>query len=163
MNVFRKFNILSLLVISVTSCQTSNSFKESFYRNMAIGLVGGYLVGQTKPTNKEAYGYMYGAAAASMMAAGTVFLSDPSQGSPAQKENESLKEQIKKMQKDLEPKLTEQGKSLFTSPLPAEVTNLIEPGEWKRYKMDQWVQDPNQTNTWYRQVEMFEIIPPNPR
>src|SRR5690606_31418252 len=75
-------------------------------------------------------------------------------------ENDQLKAKLDQFQKQSSPQLVQKGNSLFSSPIPSEVAGLVEPGEWKRYKMDQWVQDPNQSNTWYRQVEMFEIIPP---
>ena len=126
---------------------------------MALGAVAGELVGQTRNENREAYSAMYAGIGAATAGAVSALINVPDENQ-IKKENENLKEQVRKFEKQLQPQLVQQGNSLFSSPIPKEVSSLVEPGEWKRYKMDQWVQDQNQPNTWYRQVEMFEIIPP---
>lgn len=126
---------------------------------MALGAVAGVLVGQTRNENREAYSAMYAGIGAATAGAVSALINVPDENQ-IKKENENLKEQVRKFEKQLQPQLVQQGNSLFSSPIPREVSSLVEPGEWKRYKMDQWVQDQNQPNTWYRQVEMFEIIPP---
>lgn len=126
---------------------------------MAIGAAVGGLVGQSRSENREAYSAMYAGIGAATAGAISALVNVPDENQ-IKKENENLKEQVRKFEKQLQPQLVQQGNSLFSSPIPKEVSSLVEPGEWKRYKMDQWVQDQNQPNTWYRQVEMFEIIPP---
>lgn len=155
----QKLLLISLPLIGMlSSCSTTNT-RNTILRDIAIGAAVGALVGQTKSENKEAYTTMYvGMGAAAAGTASAIFnISDEDK---MKKENEQLKTQLQKFEKQFQPQLVQQGNSLFTSPIPKEVSALVEPGEWKRYKMDQWVQDPNQQNTWYRQVEMFEIIPP---
>lgn len=126
---------------------------------MAIGAAVGVLVGQSRSENREAYSAMYAGIGAATAGAVSTIINVPDENQ-IKKENENLKEQVRKFEKQIQPQLVQQGSSLFSSPIPKEVSSLVEPGEWKRYKMDQWVQDQNQPNTWYRQIEMFEIIPP---
>lgn len=129
---------------------------------MLLGSSAGFLLGLTKSENKEAYAVMYGGVGAAAAGAVSMMINIPDED-VFKKENEQLKNQVKKFEQQLQPQLVQQGKSLFSSPLPKEVSSLVEPGEWKKYKLDQWVQDPNQPNTWYRQVEMFEFTPPSAR
>ena len=151
-------NYLLISFLALTGCANLNT-RNTLLRDMAIGAATGALIAQTKSNHKMAYTSMYagiGAASAGIISA---VLNIPDEDK-IKKENEKLKEEISKIEKQLKPQLISQGSSLFSSPIPKEVSTLIEPGEWKRYKLDQWVQDPHQQNTWYRQVEMFEITPP---
>lgn len=137
----------------------AHSPSEKLVQNMAIGAAAGFLIGHQRAEYKSTFSAMYagfGASAAGLVTAYLIKSSDDE----FKKENDRLKTEVERFQKQLEPKLVQTGQSLFTSPIPKEVAGLVEPGEWKRYKLDQWVQDPNQPNTWFRQVEMFEIIPP---
>ena len=147
-----------LSVLFVTACSSTNT-RNIILRDMALGAAAGALVGQTRSENREAYTAMYAGIGAATAGAISTLINVPDENQ-IKKENENLKEQVRKFEKQLQPQLVQQGSSLFSSPIPKEVSSLVEPGEWKRYKMDQWVQDQNQPNTWYRQVEMFEIIPP---
>ncbi len=142
----------------LSACAT-NSTQTKIYRDMAIGAALGSVFGQMKPDNRTAYTLMYGGLGAAAGAVISTAYNVP-EGDQIKRENELLKSQVQKFEKQMQPQLVQRGSSLFASPIPKEVSGLVEPGEWKRYKMDQWVQDPNQPNTWYRQVEMFEIIPP---
>ena len=151
--------ILLIGIISLSVACSTSSTRNTILRDMAIGAAVGSVVAQTRDTNKEAYTSMYaGIGAATAGVVSTYF--NATSDDELKKENQNLKLKIEQFQKQLEPQLVQKGSSLFTSPLPKEVSTLVEPGEWKRYKLDQWVQDQNQPNTWYRQVEMFEIIPP---
>ncbi len=151
----RSFPLLFLLL---AGCATP-TIRDTILRDMALGAVAGTLLGQTQSDNRAAYSMMY--AGVGGLAAGAMSTYYHLQNEEKKnKENQDLKEELQRFKKQLEPQLIQQGHSLFKIPIPREVSKLVEPGEWKRYKMDQWVQDPNQPNTWYRQVEMFEIIPP---
>lgn len=150
--------VLILCLFILSGCANLNT-RNTIMRDIAIGAFAGALVAQTKTENREAYTTMYagiGAASAGIISA---FINIPDENK-IQKENENLKAQVEEFEQQLKPKLIQKGNSLFSSPIPKEVAALVDPGEWKRYKLDQWVQDPNQSNTWYRQVEMFEITPP---
>ncbi len=135
------------------------------YRNTitatAAGVAIGGIYGMSRPEYQNQNATMY--ASLGGLVAGTTALLldvDKTNQNEIKLENEKLKIKLNEFQARLEPKLISQGSSLFESPLPKEVSALIEPGSWKRYQMNEWVQDPNQSNIWYRQVEMFEITPP---
>jgi hypothetical protein len=155
-----KYAILFSLCLAVSGCSTIE--KSKTLKRMAIAGAIGYGLGQFKSNNKDAYGLIYAGAAASSAAAFTAF-EEMQKNQKIDDENNQLRMKLDAFQKKFEPKVIQQGNSLFNSPLPKEVSGLVDPGEWKRYKLDQWVQDPNQLNVWYRQVEMFEIIPPSSR
>ncbi len=149
---------LWLSAISLTvGCATTT--RNKIFRDMAIGAAAGALIAQTKTDYRMTYTAMYAGAGAAIGGAVSAYM-NVSKDDELQMENQQLKAKLEHFQKQLQPQLIQQGNSLFSSPIPKEVAGLVEPGEWKRYKLDQWVQDPNQSNTWYRQVEMFEIIPP---
>ncbi len=152
------FIILITATLTISACSTSTT-RNTILRDMAIGATVGTLVAQTRDSNKEAYTSMYAGIGAATAGAVSVYMNAASDDE-LKRENQNLKTKIEQFQKQLEPQLVQKGNSLFSAPLPKEVSTLVEPGEWKRYKLDQWVQDQNQPNTWYRQVEMFEIIPP---
>lgn len=152
------FTILLTATLTLSACSTSTT-RNTILRDMAIGTVVGTLAAQSRDNNKEAYTSMYAGIGAATAGAVSVYMNAASDDE-LKSENQNLKTKIEQFQKQLEPQLLQKGNSLFSSPLPKEVSTLVEPGEWKRYKLDQWVQDQNQPNTWYRQVEMFEIIPP---
>lgn len=147
---------LSALSLTV-GCATST--RNKVLRDMAIGAAAGALVAQTKTDYRMTYTAMYAGAGTAIAGVISTYL-NVSKDEELQMENQQLKTKLDHFQKQLQPQLIQQGNSLFSSPIPKEVAGLVEPGEWRRYKLDQWVQDPNQSNTWYRQVEMFEIIPP---
>lgn len=153
--------ILLLTAIQI-SCASNLSSKQRIIRDMAIGAAVGSLIGQSKAENRGPYTLMYAGLGATAGAVVNIASNNTDEAALI-KENERLKAKLEEFQKSIEPKLVSQGSSLFSSPLPKEVASLVEPGEWKRYRMDQWVQDPSNPNQWYRQVELFEIVPPVPR
>lgn len=150
--------VFGLSVVFLAACSSTNT-RNIILRDMTVGAAVGALVGKARTDNREAYSAMYAGVGAATAGAISALINVPDENQ-IKKENENLKEQVRKFEKQLQPQLVQQGNSLFSSPIPKEVSSLVEPGEWKRYKMDQWIQDQNQPNTWYRQVEMFEIIPP---
>ncbi len=142
----------------LTSCSLSST-RNKVLRDMALGATAGALIAASKEEHRAAYTTMYAGVGAAAAGAVSIYV-NASDDENLKQQNENLKTKLDQFQKRLEPQLVQNGNSLFSAPLPKEVSSLVEPGEWKRYKMDQWVQDPNQPNTWYRQVEMFEMIPP---
>lgn len=151
MNAFK----ILLMTCLICGC-TSQNKKTEIVKNMLIGGAIGALVGQAQESHKEAYTVLYSSIGANAGALTTAFMDKDVQAA----ENAQLKKKIEEFENNLKPKLVNSGESLYSAPLPNDLVGLVEPGEWKRYKMDQWIQDPAQPNTWYRQVEMFEIIPP---
>lgn len=148
---------VSFVAILLWSSGCATSFKGKFWQSVATGAAVGAIYGSTKPQSKQAYTTMWGATGAAAGAILATTFNDP------EYEQNRLKSEIASLNAQLatfSPKMTSKGNSLYSKALPKELSGLVEPGEWKHYKLDQWVQDPMQSNTWYRQVEMFEIIPP---
>ncbi|HND85112.1 MAG TPA: hypothetical protein PLU50_04855 [Pseudobdellovibrionaceae bacterium] len=149
---------LPLVAAGIISGCAGNSFKEKTIRNMVAASLVGAAIGQNEPDSKAGWSMVYAGAGASLAALGSVLWLEPNED--AKRENEVLKAKLDEFERLTKPKLVSSGGSLFKTPPPKELQGIVELGEWKRYKLDQWVQDPNQPNTWYRQVEMFEVIPP---
>jgi len=155
--IFTIMIIVTLALSLVTACASTP--REKILQNTILAGAVGALIGQSRSEYKNTYSMMYAGSSAAIAGAVSTYYY-LSKEEDLKTENDALKARLDQFQKQMDPTLIQKGNSLFSSPLPREVSSLIEPGEWKRYKMDQWVQDPNQSNTWYRQVEMFEIIPP---
>ena len=148
--------ILVILSLNIIAC--SSVYKKTISTSLAAGALGA-VYGSTKEDYKNQNAALYGALSA--LAAGAVALSlDVDELKASKNEAESLRVKLNQFEKRLEPKLIASGNSLFNSPLPREVSGLIEPGEWKKYKMDEWVQDQNDQNSWVRQIERIEFVLP---
>jgi hypothetical protein len=162
MTVF-KFNSIFFRVINVcvllTTIGCSTTTKEKIIRNTLIAGAIGYAIGQQRPENQTAYGSMYAGNMAAAAAIGSLYYYDiDKESEDLKKENQFLKSQLDQFQK---PTLIEQGNSLFKSQIPGPLSKLVRLGEWKHYKLDQWIQDQSNPNLWFRQIESFEIIPPS--
>lgn len=153
-----KQTILAICTVGVISGCAGSTFKEKTIRNMVAASLVGAVIGQNEPDSKAGWSMVYAGAGASLAALGSVLWLEPNED--AIRENEVLKAKLDEFERLTKPKQIASGGSLFKTPPPKELQGIVELGEWKRYKLDQWVQDPNQPNTWYRQVEMFEVIPP---
>lgn len=149
---------LCLMITSgfLTGCATSP--RQKLFRNMAIGGAVGALIGNQATENRGANTFAWAGASAAVTGVVTAYLDDDFNPSRVKTENQELKKKLAMLQA---PKKIDQGKTLFEKALPTEFRSFIQPGEWKRYKVDQWVQDPGNPNIYLRQTEMFEIIPPS--
>lgn len=157
MNALNRLLKAMLTVAILSSCATST--KGKILRNSIIAGAAGAVYGSTRQDYKATHAAIYGASAAAITALISLYTYDPDKtNEELKKETETLKTRIDQLEK---PSLVNQGSSLFKSQLPLSLTKLVHPGEWKHYKLDQWVQDPNNPNLWLRQVEMYEIIPPS--
>lgn len=125
---------------------------------MAVGAVVGGLYGQQMNTYKDTHTAMYsGIGAATGALVSNILLNPDENSEKLAEENKKLTEELNKFKTPLP---VAEGKNLFSTPIPKDLSRVIRPGEWRRYKLDQWVKDNSQENVWYRQTEMFEIIPP---
>jgi len=150
-------SVIVSLSFSISGCATT--MKEKIVRNTLLAGAAGVAVGSTKEQYKSSHELMYGATAAALAAIASVYYYDPDREIEAyKKETESLKSKLDQVAK---PTLIEQGSSLFKAQVPSSLSKLVQLGEWKHYKMDEWVQDANNPNLWLRQVEMYEVVPPS--
>lgn len=155
-----KLFLLILTHIFLFSVSCSHLEKRNTIRDIAIGAAVGVVIAQaTKDTHKSGYSVMYGGVGGTVAGLLSTYINSED-SEKRSKELERLKSKVAEFERQLKPQLSQHGNSLFASPIPKEILGLVDPGEWRRYKMDQWVQDQNSQNTWYRQVEMIEIVPP---
>ena len=156
MNALNRIIILSISA-SVIGCATTS--KDKILRNTLIAAGSGAAYGYNRQNYPISNAALYGATAAALTGIASLYLYDPDKETQKLKQETALlKEKIDQFEK---PTLIDQGNSLFKSPFPPSLSKLVQPGEWKRYRIDQWVQDPNNQNIWIKQVEMYEIIPPS--
>ena len=141
----------------VTGCATTH--KEKIIRNSLLAASTGVAYGVTQDEFKTQHALMYGATAGLITAAVSLYYYDP------EKEAESLKKETAALKAKLDefknPVLLNQGSTLFSSQIPGELSKFVQPGSWKHYSLNQWIQDPNNQNIWIKQTEMYEIIPPS--
>lgn len=157
MNALNKRSILILCLLSSFGCASST--KGKVLRNTLLVGAAGATYGSTRGDYKATHSVMYGASAAALAAIASIYAYDPDKSNDElRKETAELKYKLDQLEK---PSLINQGNSLFNSQMPGSLAKLVQPGEWKHYKLDQWVQDPSNPNIWLRQVEMYEVIPPS--
>lgn len=149
--------ILSVIagLIFLNGCAISK-VKNRMYRDMAIGAAIGALAAQQKSENKHAYSAMYSGIGAALGAVISINLNDPDS------ENVKLRNQVAKFEADLEaslrPKLEFSSSGMMNSKVPDKYKNMINPGEWRVYRLDQWIEDGE--NRLIHQDKMMELIPP---
>lgn len=151
----KKF-VMTIGLVFLSGCALTSA-KNRIYRDMAIGAVVGALAAQQKNENKQAYSAMYSAVGASVGALISINLYDPDS------ENLKLKNQLAKFESDLEaslrPKLEFTSSGMMNSKVPDKYKTMINPGEWRVYRLDQWVEDGE--NRLIHQDKMMELIPPS--
>ncbi len=148
--------ILSLicLFLIVTSCASTP--KEKILKNMMIGAVTGFALGQLKSENKTGYSLLYSGAGASILGAVSVWYSDmDSESERIKSDNQKLKTELDKI---YSPNLTHESSGMMNSKIPDRYKSMINPGQWKVYSLDQWIEDGE--NQLIHQDKMMELIPP---
>ncbi len=150
---------LALSALLLSSCATTN--KEKRLTLTVAGIGAGAAIGATRPEEKSKNAVLYG----SLIGVGAAIVSellfdDERSMRRMKKETEELKASNEILKSRTEPRLEKEGSSLLSAQLPKDTRHLIKPGGWKRYRLDRWVQDEENENVWFRQTEMFEVIPP---
>ncbi|WP_413578586.1 hypothetical protein ACLVWU_08615 [Bdellovibrio sp. HCB290] len=146
--------VLLLVVLSSIGC--AHTTTQKVYRNMAVAGTAGITYGATQDSNKTAMALLNGALAASIAAVVTLAIENPD------KEELRLRNEVEMLKSKLDevssPKVTYQGDAMFHSRIPSKYKELIKPGEWKIYKIDEWVSDGD--NRLIHQDQIVELIPP---
>ncbi|WP_413942690.1 hypothetical protein [Bdellovibrio sp. HCB-162] len=153
MTVSRKLvSIFSALILS--GC--AHTVKEKVFQNMLIAGAAGVAVGQSREEYKGTYSVMYGGIAAATASALTLYFNDPD------KENQRLRDEAALLRKQMdsftEPKLTGVTPATFGAKVPDKYKGMINPGEWRIYEIDRWVEDAE--NRMIHQDKVMELIPP---
>lgn len=151
-----------LMGFLLNSCATH---RQSQLSSMGVGaVVGGSFGAMSAPKDesKLSHGALWAALFSSGFAIASLYLFDNEKTSQDLKiETEALKAELIKFKKSEAPRLLSQGSGLFSKSLPDEARKLISPGEWRKYSVDQWVQDSGNPNTWLHYNLMYEFIPPS--
>ncbi len=161
----KKIRIL-LFLFTIQSCSSFKTKTEKVLITTAVGIVGGFFIGQgmgTTEDGKKAFSSV-GAGAGGVVASamGTLFFDENSQDSQKiLEENKKLSEEVKKYEKQFSPELISEGTGLNEQPLPEEAKKLIKQGKWQKFKLNRWVQDTEDQNTFIKQVEMYKFTPPS--
>lgn len=159
-----KVLFLLSLILMVGCSTTKMNWKSKTYSTMATSAVLGGAAGAAlapEGDSKSAHGMLWGAVASSIAAVTMIALMDD-KDSYQEKERKRVEELLNNNKPAPKP-IMQMGKNLFESPLPDEMKNVISPGQWKKYKIDEWVQDQSNPNVWFHKDLMFEIIPPQIR
>lgn len=154
MSVLKKNKIIFLILFFVFGCATTS--KEKIIQNMIIGAAAGYTIGQMKSENKTGYSLLYAGAVSSVVGAGSVWYSDLDEDSERlKKENQKLKIEMERI---YQPSLKFETTGMMNSKVPEKYKSMINPGEWKIYALDQWIEAGE--NQLIHQDKMMELIPP---
>ena len=149
-------------IILLTSCATK---RKSQMASMGLGFAAGGTVGaMTAPEDEKPtmHGALWGGLTAALAGAISLYVFDNQKEVDSFKEEtETLKIELSHLKKAQEPRLVSKGSGLFKDPLPKEALRLIQPGEWRKYAVDQWVQDQGNPNIWLHYNQMYEFIPPS--
>ena len=155
MNVLKKNNLIFLTMFFVFSCAMTP--KEKILKNMLIGAATGIAIGQMKSENKMGYSLLYAGAISSIAGAGSVWYSDLDEDSERLiKENQKLKTEMARI---FQPSLKFETTGMMNSKVPEKYKSMINPGEWKIYSLDQWIEAGE--NQLIHQDKMMELIPPS--
>lgn len=154
MNALRKTSFL-LPMLFFASCATTP--REKIMQNIIVGVVTGFAVGSQRKDNSKAFGLLYGGMAGATAGLATAYLSNDDS------ENERLFAENKKLKTDLEkvysPSLVYEGNGMMNAKVPEKYKAMIQPGEWKIYAYDQWVEDGE--NRLIHQDKIMELTPPS--
>lgn len=149
-----KLAILMLLAFNL-GCATT--YKEKMYHSMALGAAGGAAYGLTKLENRDAYAIMWAGIGAAVGAIVSAHFADPD------KEIEKLRSESKILREELDqmnsPRIEAQSSAFFGSKVPEKYRALINPGEWRVSRIDQWIED--EDNRLIHQDLVMDLIPPS--
>lgn len=156
MNVKTRIKLLLIHFCLLSSC-ANQTFKQQIVTNMAIGAAVGLLVGAGEKDYKKEHAIMYAGIASSGASLATIYLSN------SDSEADRLRAQIAKIQTDFDaatnPQIEASSTGLLSSKIPEKYKSMINPGEWKIYSLDQWIEDGE--NRLIHQDKMMELNPPS--
>lgn len=145
--------LLFQTLLFASACSTT---REKILRDMAVASAVGVVLGQQQEFHKDANSLMYAGVFSAATAAAGLYLYDPdNQIKIAKTETEELR---KKLDQDMQPVLESQTPGTLNGKIPKNYRAMIQPGAWKVYALDQWVEDGE--NRIIHQDKVMELIPP---
>lgn len=147
----KTFVILALICAGCAGTQ-----KRQILQSMAIGGTAGAVYGLSKTENRDAYALMWAGIGAAAGAVASIYLNDPDHEIEKMRaETARLKDEMDRMSS---PKIEAQTSAFFGSKVPEKYRALINPGEWRVSKIDQWIEDDE--NRLIHQDLVMELVPP---
>lgn len=131
---------------------------------MGIGLLAGYVVGQSigsNADNKRTIGYIGAGAGAASGALYSLYMEETvneAQSLNIQSENEALKLKVAEFEKQMALKLISKGTGA-SDKTPVQLKEYLGLGKWELYDLEQWVQSPEDENIYYKQTQQLKLIP----
>lgn len=146
--------ILAALTLTMGCASTS---KNRIYQSMAAGALVGAMHGFSKPEDKEAYALMWSGVGAAVAGVIAVHHFD------SEKDVERLRAETSRLQDELDrinsPRIEAKSSAFFGNRVPEKYRDLINPGEWRVSRIDQWVEDDE--NRLIHQDLVMELVPPS--
>jgi len=153
-----QFLLISLCLIA-TSCASTNRAKSIYLTGGAFAL-GGAAGAITSPRGESAlmHGTLWGGLAAGISSIASLFIFDSEKENKELKEtNNKLVEEIGSFNKLSAPEIEAANEIGFGKPLPQGLREIVKPGKWRLYKLDQWIDAGD--NSMIHQDRMIEIMP----
>lgn len=147
--------IIVLGVLHLTGCATSS--RERILQGMFVAGTVGALYGLSKDSDRTANAALYGSAAAATAGVVGLMMDNPDT------ETKRLREEVEYLKRQQE--VFDAGKVVSSSPatfggqIPDKYKQMIRPGEWRVYDVDQWQEDGE--NRLIHQDKIMEMIPPS--
>ncbi|WP_277577952.1 hypothetical protein [Bdellovibrio svalbardensis] len=152
-SVFARGTAAATLCLAA-GCATTTSGKV--YQNMVLGGAAGVAYGSSQSDYKGTQAALYGSLGAAIAAATTIYFEDPD------KTEIKLRNEVNTLKAKLdhisEPKLVGSVPATFGARIPVKYRQLVQPGEWKVYETDTWVEESE--NRLIHQDKIMELIPP---
>lgn len=148
---------ISSLIVLVFLSGCASTPREKNMRNIIVAATAGYVIGSQAKNNSRAYGSMYAGLAGSVAGLATAYLStDDAENDRLRADNRKFKAELDKV---YSPELVHAGNGMMNAKVPDKYKAMINPGEWKIYAYDQWVEDGE--NRLIHQDKIMELIPPS--
>lgn len=123
---------------------------------MSIAATTGGVYGYSQTNNKAAMAVLNASLAAAIVGAATLYFENPD------KEEIRLRNEVESLKSKLDefssPKVAYQSSATFGAKLPSKYRGLVNPGEYKVYELDTWIEDGE--NRLVHQDKAIELIPP---
>lgn len=153
---------LVFICVILSCCATHRNSQVAM---MAGGLATGVLIGASsapRDENKVTHGFLWGGLIASTLGLMSLYIFDSEKAlNNAHNDIINLRKELDQVKNSQSPKLIGHGQGLFKEPIPKEMKNFVTPGEWKKYSVDQWIQEEGNPHTWFHYDLMYEFIEPN--
>ena len=150
-----RVEVFILASLALSGCATSTKMKV--LSSMAGAAALGGIYGLSRPEAKSQNALLWAGVGSAVAGAVAVSLSDPD------KEAERLRQETIRLREELEmlnsPRVEKQTTGLFGAKVPEKYRSLINPGEWRVSRIDQWIEDDE--NRLIHQDLVMELIPPS--